>query len=168
MSFSFGKKSLTERKLLHPNFQRVIDRALELTQQDFSIHDGGRTAKEQNDLFQKGRTLPGKKVTSKDGYKNLSNHQLQPDGYGYAADLVPYARGKLVWDWELIYPIAVAMSCAANELGEKIRWGGNWYDPMFMYPATLQGVAESVVRYRKQHPGADFIDGPHYGYLGKA
>ena len=168
MAFKFGKTSLKEREQLHPNFQKVVDRALVLSTQDFAIHDGARSAEEQNALYQKGRTLPGKKVTGKDGYKNLSNHQVHLDGHGYAADLVPYNGTKLVWDWNLIYPIAVAMSCAANEFGEKIRWGGNWYDAMNRYPATLDGVKDALERYKVQHPGKDFIDGPHFGYLGKS
>lgn len=168
MTFKFGSKSNHEKAGLHPNFQKVIERALELSSQDFSIHDGARTAAEQNKLYQQGRTTAGRKVTGKDGYKNLSNHQHHPDGFGYAADLVPYHNGELVWDWDLIYPIAVAMSCAAAGLGEKIRWGGNWYDSMDEYPNTLEGTRAAVVRYKEQHPGDDFIDGPHFGYLGKA
>lgn len=55
--------------------------------------EGLRSAKYQNELFQQGRTIPGKIVTYKDGYKHPSNHQT-----GMAADLVPIGSGTIDWD----------------------------------------------------------------------
>ena len=164
--YKLGKKSKANMARLHPRLQLIINRAIEITEQDFSVHSGARTAKEQNELYQQGRTKPGKKVTSKDGYKNKSNHQVSGDGYGRAVDLVPWDGEKLVWDWDLIYPIAVAMRLAADEYDAELRWGGNWYERMSQYPATIEGVKEAVERYKREHPGPDHIDGPHFELLG--
>src|SRR5690606_12846620 len=46
----------------------------------------GRTTEEQQALFAKGRTAPGKIVTYVDGVKTLSKHQVHPDGYVHAID----------------------------------------------------------------------------------
>lgn len=162
--YKLSNASLAQMRNLAPKMHRVVTHAIGITAQDFSVHDGPRTAAEQNALYQQGRSKPGKKVTSKDGYRNKSNHQVRDDtGYGNAVDLVPYVPGRgMVWDWDLIYPIAVAMSQAAQEQNAVIKWGGNWYDTMDEYPSTLSAVKEAVQRYKVQHPGDDFIDGPHF------
>lgn len=147
---------MAQLSLVHPDMIRVVKRAIQITKQDFAVHDGGRTADEQHKLFLSG-------ASQKDGYKDKSNHQYAADGFGHAVDLVPYVAGRgLVWDWELIYPIAVAMSAAARELGIGIKWGGNWYEPMAAYGPDLSDMRASVERYKAKHPGPDFIDGPHF------
>jgi peptidoglycan LD-endopeptidase CwlK len=170
--YRLGSKSKRNLKLIYPPMRCVVEKAITITKQDFSVHSGARTAKQQNDLYQIGRTVQTHRapVTSKDGYKNKSNHQVDDDGWGRGVDLVPYVAGRgLVWDWELIYPIAVAMSKAARELSccGNIRWGGNWYEMMSQYDATISSVAHAVQRYKRDHPGPDHIDGPHFEYRGK-
>ncbi len=161
--YTLGSKSRAQLALVHPKLQTVVGRAIMLTSQDFAVHDGGRTAAEQNALYQQGRTKPGKIVTDKDGYKNKSNHQIFGDGFGHSVDLVPYVPGRgLVWDetWAMFYPIAVAMAQASKDLATPIRWGGNWYEQLL--PGTVADMKASVERYKAKHPGPDFIDGPHF------
>ena len=151
--FKLGPKSIEQLQGLHPELVAVVLRAIQLTRQDFRVADGARSAEEQHALFKRG-------ASQKDGYRNKSNHQHAADGTGHAVDLIPY--GADPEDWDNYYPIAVAMSLAARELHTKIRWGGNWYEAMHEYPADLVGVKAAVERYKKQHPGPDFIDGPHF------
>lgn len=163
--YKLGLRSLRNLETVDKNLQAVVKRAIEITDQDFTVHMGARTAAEQNALYQIGRRgIAGEKiVTSKDGYKNKSNHQIDPrDGLGNSVDLVPWSRGKPVWDWDLIYPIAAAMSRASKELKVPIKWGGNWYERMDQYGCDIASIKEAVERYKKAHPGPDFIDGPHY------
>lgn len=156
MTFVLGKSSLARLVGVHPNLVRVVKRAIQITAQDFCVNDGARTAEEQNALFRKG-------VSQKDGYRNRSNHQKTADGTGHAVDLVPWVGGKPEFsDWNFYYPVAVAMSLAAKEIGVRIRWGGNWYERMNDYGSTLEDVKAAVERYKAQHPGPDFIDGPHF------
>ncbi|MBD9355930.1 M15 family metallopeptidase [Methylomonas albis] len=145
-SFKLGEKSLKELNGVHTDLVAVVKRAIELSVQDFSVHDGIRTLEEQKELVRQGasQTLDSRHIT------------------GHAVDLVPYINGKLRWEWEPIYKIADAVRIAANELGIPIRWGGAW-DVAFTEttdsPADL--VADYVARRKKAGKKA-FIDGPHF------
>lgn len=157
MTFTLGTTSRVNLARVHPALDMVVRRAITITDQDFCVHDGARTAEEQNALFRKG-------ASQKDGYKSKSNHQITPDGYGHAVDLVPWVGGKPVWDdtWERHYRVASAMSKAAKASGVKIRWGGNWHETMDQYGDSLDAIRAAVVRYKNLHPGPDFIDAPHF------
>ena len=152
-AFVLGSGSRSELEGVHPDLVKVVERAIELTSQDFTVHSGLRTAEEQHELYKRG-------ASQRDGYNRKSEHQEQDTGYGHAVDLVPYVAGRLRWEWPLIYPIAEAMHQAAQELGVRLRWGGVWDYPM----DDLRGydMKGEVAAYCRRHPGPDFIDGPHY------
>lgn len=103
---------------------------------DFTITEGVRTLKRQQDLYAQGRTKPGIKVTNADGVRNKSNHQAKADGFGHAVDLYPFFLGQV----QVNHPdtiknlklIATHIKSVAKELGIGIVWGGDWkspYDP---------------------------------------
>jgi len=83
-------------------------------------HSLYRSADEQFQLYQKGRTAPGKIVTNRDGYKKVSSHQRWR-----AADLVIIGEdGRLHWEASARYAL----------LGERWknlggRWGGDFKTP---------------------------------------
>lgn len=85
------------------------------------VTDGLRSDAQQQALFAKGRTAPGKKVTNADGIRKRSNHQAKADGFGYAVDCCFLKDGQPSWDnahpWRLYGE-------AAKALG--LRWGGEW------------------------------------------
>ena len=150
MTYRLGTHSRRELGSVHPDLIRVVERAIELTAQDFTVHDGFRTMGEQREYVRRGvsRTLN-------------SRHLLQADGYGHAVDLVPYINGKLRWEWGPIYRIVEAVRRASDELDVRIRWGGCWH--------TLTGTREDpevlVRRYadlRRKRGLRAFMDGPHY------
>ncbi|MEN9868999.1 MAG: hypothetical protein RL748_4589, partial [Pseudomonadota bacterium] len=91
--FVLGKESLQELDTVHPDLISVVKLAINLTGQDFSVHDGKRTLAEQKVMVEKGaaKTLDSRHIT------------------GHAVDLVPYINGKLRWEWPPIYVIADAM-----------------------------------------------------------
>jgi len=64
-SFKFGEKSLIELKGVHPELFAVVNRALELTVQDFAVHDGLRTLDEQKKLVASGasQTMDSRHLT---------------------------------------------------------------------------------------------------------
>lgn len=157
MTFALGPASRVKLARVHPALDLVVRRALAISAQDFCVHDGARTAEQQNALFKKG-------FSQKDGYKAKSNHQIRADGYGHAVDLVPWVDGKPVWDdtWARHYVVAQAMSRAAKASAVRIRWGGNWYETMDQYGDSLDAIMAAVVRYRNLHSGPDFIDAPHF------
>lgn len=124
MSYKLGTKSKNNLKGVHPDLVKVVEKAIGLTTQDFTVIEGVRTTKRQQELYAQGRTAPGNIVTNADGVKKKSNHQAKADGYGHAVDIVPYPV-----DWDSISKfdnIAVAMKLAACELGVDIVWGGDW------------------------------------------
>ena len=124
MAYVLGTRSKDNLKGVHPDLVKVVERAITLTTQDFTVIEGVRTTKRQQELYAQGRTKPGSKVTNADGVKNKSNHQAKADGYGHAVDIVPYPV-----DWNTtskFRDIADAMKQAAKDLGVKLEWGGDW------------------------------------------
>lgn len=162
MSFMLSSRSLKNMDRLHPDLARVVEEALKLSSVDFGVTGQAvRTAAQQHALYLAGNS-------QKDGYKNRSNHQTWPDGLGHAVDLTPFVNGKPILDdvgaWELYPHIASAMSRAARylKLAHRVTWGGNWFDTFDKYGSAPEDMKAAVERYKKVHPGPDFIDGPHY------
>lgn len=151
MSFALGPKSQTELTGVHPQLVAVVQRAIQITLVDFAVHDGLRTAAEQDELVRRGAS---KTMNSK--------HRIQADGYGHAVDLVPVINGKLRWEWPPIYSIATAVRIAAREQGVRLRWGGVWDVELAELGQTPIAIERDVQAYCARHPGPDFIDGPHY------
>lgn len=149
--YKLGARSRSELSGVHPDLVACVERAIAITTQDFSVHDGIRSPAEQKELVARGAS------------KTLnSRHLTQPDGYGHAVDLVPYVNGQLRWEWPLIYPVAEAMAIAARERGVSLRWGGVWDRVLETLPADADGLKKAVQAYVVRHPGPDFIDGPHF------
>ena len=104
------KLSLRSKQRLsgvHPDLVEVVKRAIEITEQDFSVTEGIRHIERQRQLVATGKST------------TLNSRHLT----GHAVDLVPY---PVSWDWEHFYPIADAMKQAAEELDVDLEWGGDW------------------------------------------
>ena len=161
MTFSLSQRSRDNLAGVHPNLIRIVEGAIVSTTVDFGVTGKAvRTAAEQHALFLQG-------VTQKDGYKSKSNHQPWPDGLGHAVDLTPYVGGKpIVTDdaWNLYPAIASAMSLSAKALGlaGRLVWGCNWIEPMGIYGSSPDDMRAAMARYKRIHPGPDFLDGPHF------
>jgi len=111
----FSKLSKQRLTGVNPKLVQVVQRALELTTQDFSVLEGVRTAQRQRELYQQGRTTPGNIVTWTLKSKHID---------GVAVDLIPY---PLDWnDTKAFNAIAEAMFKASKELKIPIRWGADW------------------------------------------
>lgn len=108
MSFTFGKRSEENLIGVHSDLVRVVRRALEISEIDFSVIEGLRTKTRQAQLFKQGAT------------KTLNSRHLT----GHAVDLAPY---PLNWNDKAAFgKLAKAMFAAASELNVAIRWGGDW------------------------------------------
>lgn len=81
---------------------------------DVLVYCTYRDAKEQDELYAKGRTTPGPKVTNARGGESI--HQ-----YRCAWDWVPLVAGKPQWNNSALYR-------QAGELAESlgIEWAGRW------------------------------------------
>lgn len=119
--FKLSEASRAKLVGVHPDLQRVVLRAIDLSAVDFKVIEGVRSPERQRELYAQGRTKPGKKVT----WTLTSNHFVNTKtGKGHAVDLLvaPYdwAEGP---QWK---QMAKAMFSAAKELDIKIRWGRDW------------------------------------------
>lgn len=131
---SFSRRSLDNLKNVHPDLVKVMTEAIKDSPCDFTIVCGLRTTKEQQEIYAKGRTKPGPKVTNADGVRHLSNHQDEADGkkdgLGSAVDLYPYFDGKVQVNHKDTIPklkiIAAHIEATAKRLGIDIEWGGRW------------------------------------------
>ena len=110
MSFKLGKRSLSNLEGVHPDLVKVVNRAIELTQVDFTVIEGLRTKERQAQL------LKEKKTTTSN-----SRHLT-----GHAVDLAAWVDNTVSWEWKYYYQIADAMKKAASELNVSIEWGGDW------------------------------------------
>ena len=110
MGYKLGTKSLSNLKGVHPDLVKVVKRAIELTECDFTITEGLRTKERQAQL------LKEKKTTTSN-----SRHLT-----GHAVDLATWVDNTVSWEWKYYYQIADAMKKAASELKVSIDWGGDW------------------------------------------
>lgn len=153
--FKFGKASLKELEGVKSELVLLARHALALSTQDFCVYDGLRTIKEQEQHVKNGTS------------QTMNSKHLK----GLAIDLVPWIKGKPVWDWDAIYPIACAVDAAARELGieSNIRWGGAWDRTLADFhgdPAAYKRVVEEYgARQRALGKSKVFIDGPHFEWV---
>jgi imidazole glycerol phosphate synthase subunit HisF len=95
---------------VHPDLQKVVKRAIQLTTIDFTVLEGVRSKERQRELYNAGKS------------KTLNSYHLT----GHAVDIAPVVGGRVSWDWKYYHPVAEAMKAAAKELGVQITWGGDW------------------------------------------
>lgn len=149
MSYRLGTRSRAELAGVHPDLVRVVERAIELTPVDFTVHDGIRSVEEQKRYVAEGVSW------------TMRSKHIE----GRAVDLVPWINGKARWEWPPIYRIAEAVRRAAAGLGTRIRWGGVWDRVLNDLPETAAGLEAEVAAYvaRRRAAGRTAaIDGPHY------
>lgn len=147
MTFKFSNKSLEKLNKVHPDLQRVVKRALELSSTDFSVLEGLRDLSTQKRYVSQGKSQTMN-----------SKHLKQSDGYSHAVDLIPY---PITWDLGAFYPIALAMQKAANELNVNIRWGGAWINLNNDKRSPMRMIHDYSNTRRKLGKNA-FIDAPHF------
>ena len=111
---------INSRKLddLIPQAKERVERFIALCQEqdiDLLVTSTFRDNESQGELYEQGRTKPGKIVTNAKAGESWHNYRC-------AVDVVPLVNGKPNWDgsdpiWETI-----------GELGEKagLEWAGRW------------------------------------------
>lgn len=110
MIYSLSQKSLDNLKGVKDPLVNVVKRAIEISEIDFKVLEGIRTAERQKELL-------ARKVTQTLKSKHLT---------GDAVDLGALKNGQITWDKESYAVIAKAMKQAASELKVNIRWGGDF------------------------------------------
>jgi len=93
---------------VHPDLVSVVKRAIQITEQDFTVIEGIRNLNRQRELFKAGKS------------KTLNSRHLT----GHAVDMVPW---PVDWnDLDRFEVVAEAMKEAAEELNVELDWGGDW------------------------------------------
>ena len=108
MSYKLGTRSLQSLSGVNPDMVAVVKRAIEITEQDFTVIEGIRNVSRQRELYKAGKstTMNSRHIT------------------GHAVDMVPW---PVDWDdLERFEVMSEAMKKAAEELDIPIKWGGDW------------------------------------------
>lgn len=125
MGYNLGKRSLERLQGVHPDLVKVVKRAIQIAEVDFTVLEGLRSAARQQQLVKAGAS------------KTLNSRHLT----GHAVDLGAFVEGEVRWDWPLYHKIAKAMKTAAAELNVPLTWGGDWRKfkdgPHFELPRKL-------------------------------
>ena len=81
-----------------------------------------RSGEEQDSLYAKGRTTPGKIVTNAKRGQSKHNFTINGKPASKAFDVVPVIDGKLVWDDK--HPVWKSL----GEIGKRcgLEWAGDW------------------------------------------
>lgn len=110
MTFYLGLKSKMMLRGVHKDLVSVVNRAIQLSEVDFTVIEGVRTVERQKQLVASGasQTMNSRHIT------------------GHAVDLGAMIGLQVRWDWPLYGKIATAMKTAAKELNIPIEWGGDW------------------------------------------
>jgi len=129
MNLSLADKSLLLKA--HPDLRKVVERCAVITDMPFRIGETARTKEQQIKNVAKGVSQTLK-----------SRHIVSADGLSRAVDLLACPDGKSVtWSWPPYFKLAAAMKRAANDVGVKIEWGGDWKTfkdgPHFQLPWKL-------------------------------
>lgn len=131
--FKLGSRSIERLGGVNANLVRVVKRAIEISEVDFTVLEGVRTKEQAYINYGKGRT--GKELSEKGvptKYANpgaakvtwLNNPLSSKHMTGAAVDIAPY---PIDWnDLKRFDLMADAMFRAAKEIGVKIRWGADW------------------------------------------
>ena len=113
----------TKINKLHPQFQdkvrKFIKKVYEQHQIKLRIVQGYRTYREQDELYAKGRTMPGSKVTNAKG--GQSNHN-----FGLAIDVFPIWQDGRIHMEDDAENIRLLKLIAHVGIEEGLAWGGNW------------------------------------------
>lgn len=110
MGFQLSKRSKDRLSGVHPDLVRVVEKAIEISDIDFTVLEGVRSIARQTQLVASGasQTMRSRHIT------------------GHAVDLGAYVAGQVRWDWPLYYKLAATVKKAAAECNVPIEWGGDW------------------------------------------
>jgi peptidoglycan L-alanyl-D-glutamate endopeptidase CwlK len=130
----------------------VVKRAIEISEVDFTVTEGLRSAARQKELVSAGasQTLKSRHLT------------------GHAVDLAALVAGKVRWDWELYFKIAKAMRQSAREALVPVVWGGVWDTKLNDLSEDLHAEHLAYAMRRKKIGKKAFGDAPHFELSSKS
>jgi len=145
MGYNLGKRSKDRLLGVDPRMVAVVEKAITISEQDFSVICGLRTVKEQEALVAKGAS------------QTMKSKHLE----GLAVDLMAYIDGGR-WELNLYDEIADAIRKAAIELEVNVRWGAAWHKTLNEWDGTAEDLMNEYIDLRRSQGRRPFIDGPHF------
>lgn len=145
MGYALGKRSKDRLLGVDPRMVTVVEKAITISEQDFSVICGLRTVKEQEALVAKGAS------------QTMKSKHLE----GLAVDLMAYIDGGR-WELNLYDEIADAIRKAAIELEVNVRWGAAWHKTLNEWDGTAEDLMNEYIDLRRSQGRRPFIDGPHF------
>lgn len=145
MGYALGKRSKDRLLGVDPRMVAVVEKAITISEQDFSVICGLRTVKEQEALVAKGAS------------QTMKSKHLE----GLAVDLMAWVDGGR-WELNLYDEIADAIRKAAIELGVNVRWGAAWHKTLNEWDGTAEDLMNEYIDLRRSQGRRPFIDGPHF------
>jgi len=108
--FTLGPRSKVRLQGVNPDLVKVVERAIKLSEVDFTVIEGLRTLERQRKLVDSGasQTMKSRHLT------------------GHAVDLAAWVDDQVDWSWPLYDKIAAAMKQASAQVNVPIEWGGDW------------------------------------------
>ena len=146
MTFKLSKRSISRMQGINKDLIDVVNRAINITEVDFGVTEGLRTAKKQQELYDRGasQTLKSKHIT------------------GNAVDLVAYIGPRVSWELQVYDEIADAMGQAAEELDIELRWGAAWHKNLTNSNMSSEDLMNEYIDLRRSQGRRPFIDAPHF------
>lgn len=144
--YTFGSLSRSKLDRVKPELRRVVEKALTLSEVDFSVIEGLRSKSRQRELFESGKS------------KTLRSRHIT----GHAVDIAPWVNGSIDWDnFDDFVKVAEAMRKAALYYNTEIVWGAAWLMAINYY-SSAKASMNDYVNIRKAEGVKPFIDGPHF------
>lgn len=144
MTFKLSNRSLSRLDKVNPNLVKVVKRAIEISDVDFTVTEGLRTLETQRLYVKQGKS------------QTMKSKHLD----GLAVDLAAYVNNTVSWDFDHYFKIADAMRKAAIELNIKVKWGGAW---RFLNDYTdSKSAYNEYIAERKRLSKKPFLDGVHF------
>lgn len=158
--YKLGKRSLERLNGLN-SIHKVVRRAIELTEVDFTVLEGLRDLATQLEYWKRGASkLNG--VPKGERFENIIGTGISSHQKGEAVDLGAYVSGSVRWDWPLYFKIASAMRKAAIELKVPVIWGGVWDRKLNSLTDDLEEEMHQYALRRRKLGKKPFHDGPHF------
>lgn len=154
--FKLGRTSKRRLKGVHPHLVGVVERAIQITDTDFTVTEGVRTKKRQRQLVKAGQsqTMNSRHIPA------IPNAEPELGPVAHAVDLVGWVGDALSWDIGHLCDIADAIRTAAIELKVSIEWGGCW-DALDQYPDAPDAL-QAYLERKKAAGKKPFIDAAHF------
>lgn len=136
MGFVLGSRSKAALQGVHSDLVAVVNLAIQLTKQDFTVVQGLRSKQQQASAVKSGNSWTMRS-------RHLSGH---------AVDVVPHPV-----DWEDLSKFKLirdAFFQAAQQLDIPIRWGGDWNEDGSYHDEIKRGVYDGghFELHRKAYP----------------